>query len=268
MTPTSPIYTADNCRFSHPLNWSLSVFWREPCEDDHWFGSLAEAVRPDGLKLKSHRFTDKGHSQFVVASLPNVAPLIIVQRIKGRLQHLIREIRPRAFKRNFAIRSFGRVTRQVVQNYVADQLGHHLMADPLVQQRLKAYQISHPEIDLSKPRQTSHGLFWYSLHLVFVHDGRFNEVRDGLLDKVSEMIERSSQAKGYLLAEAGVLSDHVHILAGCPFEESPRDIALGFLNNLAYAHGMRRVYQHGGYLGTFGEYTFHAIAEGGSCQPG
>jgi hypothetical protein len=37
------------------------------------------------------------------------------------------------------------------------------------------------------------------------------------------------------------------------------DVALGFLNNLAYTQAMRPVYQFGGYIGTFGEYTNHAL---------
>ncbi len=82
------------------------------------------------------------------------------------------------------------------------------------------------------------------------------------------MIEQSSQAKGYLLAEAGILPDHVHILAGCPFEQSPQEVALGFLNNLAFAHGMKPVFQFGGFVGTVGEYTFNAVQKGVSAQPG
>jgi len=33
-------------------------------------------------------------------------------------------------KRNYALRSFGPTTRDAVEKYVADQLGHHRMADP------------------------------------------------------------------------------------------------------------------------------------------
>ncbi len=266
MEAPEPIYTATNCRFSHPLNWGVTVFWREFCEDESWFEPLTEALKADGLK--SHRFTEKGASQFVISSQPDVAPLKILQRIKGRLQHLVRADRPKALKRNFAIHGFGKVTRDVVENYVTAQLGHHQMADFAVQHRLRTYQISHPEVDLSKPRRTSHGLFWYSLHLVLVHQHRWNEICDEVLSRVSRTIEKAARAKGYRLSEAGILPDHVHILAGCPLEESPMEVALGFLNNLAYAQGMKRVYQFGGYLGTVGEYTFHALESGDSAQPG
>ena len=41
---------------------------------------------------------------------------------------------------------------------------------------------------------------------------------------------------------------------GCDITESPADVALGYLNNLAYVQGMKSVYQFGYYVGTFGEY--------------
>ncbi len=181
---------------------------------------------------------------------------------------MVRSTRPKALKRNFALHGFGNVTRDVVERYVADQLGHHQMADERVQERLRNYQIVHPEIDLSQPQRTSHGLFWYCLHLVLVHSERWSEIDDETLRNVSQMIEQSSRAKGYLLSEAGILPDHVHIIAGCPFDQSPLEVALGFLNNLAYVHGMKRVFQFGGFIGTVGEYTFNALNDGVSAQPG
>jgi hypothetical protein len=46
---------------------------------------------------------------------------------------------------------------------------------------------------------------------------------------------------------------------GCPLEVAPSEVALGFLNNLAYAHGMKAVFQFGAYAGTFGEYHQGAV---------
>ena len=73
------------------------------------------------------------------------------------------------------------------------------------------------------------------------------------------MILNASAAKGYWLSRAGILADHVHLTLGCPIDVAPVDVGLGFLNNLAYAQEMRPVYQFGGYLGTFGEYTNRAL---------
>ena len=36
-------------------------------------------------------------------------------------------------------------------------------------------------------------------------------------------------------------------------------MALAYLNNLAYAHGMKEMYCRGYYVGTFGEYDMGAV---------
>jgi hypothetical protein len=46
---------------------------------------------------------------------------------------------------------------------------------------------------------------------------------------------------------------------GCGLEDSPLEVALSYVNNLAYTQGMKPVYQFGFYVGTFGEYDLGAI---------
>ena len=259
MPDLTPIYTRENCQFSCPLQWGLSVFWRTPERDDSWYQDLAAATEPDGIRLLSHRFSKPGVSQFVISTQPHVSPLLVVQRVKGRLQHLVRQRLPKAFHGNYAIRSVGSVPRETVEAYVADQLGHHKMADPRVQDRFTRYQIERPELDLSQPQRTSHGTYWYNLHMVLVHQERWAEVRDDVLQRVHDMIIRSSDTKGYRLSRAGILADHVHLVLGCPIEAAPDEVALGFLNNLAFVHGMTPIYQYGGFVGTVGEYTMKAM---------
>ena len=55
------------------------------------------------------------------------------------------------------------------------------MADPRIQAQFAEYQVSRTEVDLSKMQKTSHGVFWYQLHLVFVHQERWSEVRRDVL---------------------------------------------------------------------------------------
>ncbi len=259
MPDFTPIYTKDNSRFAAPLQWSLSIFWREPELADDWQSQLTKDLEPDGIRILSHHFSDSQTSQFAISSLPHVAPATIVQRAKGRLYHLIRERKPKPFKGNFSIRSIGNATRESVEKYVADQLGHHTMADPNVQARLEQYQVICPDVDLSKMQRTSHGVFWYNLHLVFVHRERWNEVRHEVLARVQSMVLAVAKKKSYRLARAGILPDHVHLVLGCPFDKSPCEVAMGFLNNLAFAHGMKPVYQFGAFVGTVGEYTNKAF---------
>ena len=89
MLHLTPIYTRENCRFSCPLQWGLTVFWRKPEPDDGWYQDLATATEPDGIRLLSHRFSEPETSQFAISTQPQVSPLLVVQRVKGRLQHLV-----------------------------------------------------------------------------------------------------------------------------------------------------------------------------------
>ncbi len=185
--------------------------------------------------------------------------MLIVNRVKGRLQYLIRSFLPKTFQRNYALRSFGSATRQAIEGYVTSQLEHHPIANERVQALFGRFQIVHPEVDLSQPRATSHGIYWYNLHVVLVHRGRWAEFREEVLEHVRQMIEKVCRAKGYSLSRAGVVPDHIHLTLGCPLEVAPADVALAFLNNLAYVYGMKAVFQNGAYLGTFGEYHRGAV---------
>src|SRR5207248_1140753 len=123
---------------------------------------------------------------------------------------------PKALQRNYALRSFGSATREAVEKYVGSQLNHHRMADPPVQALLARYQIHHPEVDLSQHRSTSHGVYWYNLHVVGVHAERWVEINANVLQQEMEMIERVCRAKSYWLSRGGILPDHFHLALGCP----------------------------------------------------
>ena len=72
---------------------------------------------------------------------------------------------PKAFQRNYCLRSIGSARRSVVEDYVASQLGHHQMADPRVQEMLQQFQLAYPEVDLE--RLTKRAAFAFR-HALFV----------------------------------------------------------------------------------------------------
>jgi REP element-mobilizing transposase RayT len=256
----APLYTAENCRAAYQLNWSVSIFWRMPPPGEReWLDSLKTSTEADGVRILEHRFKSVDVSQFLVSTRRNSAPPQIVRSLKGRLQYLLREQLPKAFHRNYSIHSVGSANLAAVEAYVASQLEHHRMADQRVQLQLAKQQVHCPKVHLSLPMRGAHGEYRYNLHVVLVHEERWNEVRDEVLTAIREMVLKASRAKGHRLSRAGILADHVHVLLGCNLAESPLDVALGYLNNLAYAQGMRRVYQYGFYVGTVGEYDLGAI---------
>jgi REP element-mobilizing transposase RayT len=70
---------------------------------------------------------------------------------------------------------------------------------------------------------------------------------------------RIAAKKGYKLAIASVMPDHIHLaLRGAP-DASPEEIALAFQNNLAYALRQIAIWKETYYAGTFGEYDMGAV---------
>jgi REP element-mobilizing transposase RayT len=114
-------------------------------------------------------------------------------------------------------------------------------------------------VDLPLAMRGSHGEYLFNLHVVLVHEERWSEVRDDVLSAIREMVLKASRAKGHRLCRAGILADHVHLLLGCNLTESPQEVALGYLNNLAYAQHNAAGLPVRIYVGTVGEYDLGAI---------
>ncbi|MGE5195367.1 MAG: hypothetical protein ACM3U2_22975 [Deltaproteobacteria bacterium] len=168
-----PLYTAANVKPAYQLRWSLALFAKSQMPpSDSWLPGLKEVVERDGVRILEVQLQPHNIWQFYLSTQPHVAPLQIFKSVKGRLQHLLRPTNPDAFQRNFYLTAVGDARREIVENYVASQLGHHQMADPRVQENLKRYQLEFPEINLAEHQHSSHGVYVYSLHLVLVHEGR------------------------------------------------------------------------------------------------
>jgi REP element-mobilizing transposase RayT len=253
------IYTPHNGTPAYQIDWSYSLFWHEAPQDFRWVSEFQRVCEPDHIRVLQHAFQSPNVSQFLISTRPEIMPLLIVQRLKGRLQHLIRTMLPNAFRRNYSLRSIGSTRREKLDHYLASQLQHHRPADPRVEARLESYQIHHREVDLMKAERTSHAIYWYNLHLVFVNDERWQEVRAEPLQRLRNMIEAASRAKGHRLSRAAIVPDHIHLTMGCKLEESPQEVALSYMNNLAYASGMKPVFKYSYYAGTFSEYDLGVI---------
>jgi REP element-mobilizing transposase RayT len=254
-----PVYTSANCTPAYQLRWSLALFAKValPRVED-WLAELKTSVERDGVRILEHHCRGPTVWQFLISTQPHVAPPEIVKSVKGRLQTLVRSSHPRAFRRNFSLASVGDARQQVVEAYVAGQLGHHRMADEAVQQRLAKFQLHLPQADLAE-QFSSHGRYVYNLHLVLVHEARWRDVDEQRLATTRDMVLKVAGKKQHRLSRASLLADHLHITLGCPLDAAPEEVALAYLNNLAYGHGMQALYRHGYYVGTFGSYDMGAI---------
>lgn len=226
---------------------------------DIWLDSVKEATQNDGVRILEHNPRRDGLSQFLLSTKPNLAIPQITRSLKGRLQYAIREVNPKALKRNYAIQSVGDVNAAAVEQYVATQVNRHPVADPRVQVRLAQLQIDRPNADLSSRRRGSHAEYLYNLHVVFVRRERHRLASLKRIEGVRRMLLAVARKKGHLIRRAGILPDHIHLALGASLQESPADVACGYLNNLSYGEDMQPVYEFGGYLGTFGSYDREAV---------
>jgi len=255
----APIYTAENCKAAYQLDWVYSLFWRKPPGELEWLEELKKLTEQDGIRLLQHTFEEPNVSKLLVSTKPEVSPLKIAQRIKGRLQHLIRERLPDAFRRNYAIRSVGSTKRENLERYLQSQLRHHPMADARIVERFEKYQINNADVDLSQPSETAHARYWYNLHVAFVNEERWRDVRESRLATVRDMVVKASAAKAHWLSRGAIVADHVHLIMRCGLSESPQEVALSYMNNVAYALGMKPDLQFSYFVGTFGEYDLGVI---------
>jgi hypothetical protein len=114
-----PLYTSSNCKPAYHLRWSLALFTTTDLPPSAtWADSLGEAVGRDGIRLLEHQQQSR-LLLFFLSTKPSVTPPDIVKSVKGRLQHLLKNSVPKAFRRNFSLTSVGEARGEVVESYVA-----------------------------------------------------------------------------------------------------------------------------------------------------
>jgi hypothetical protein len=124
-----PIYTAENTKAAYQLNWSVALFGsNEVPSSTDWLPHLRSAAAPDGVRILECHAPRSNVVQFLTSTLPALSPSQIIRCLKGRLQYILREKNPKAFRRNYFIGSVGEVNSQVLDQYVGKQAGKHPMA--------------------------------------------------------------------------------------------------------------------------------------------
>ncbi len=214
----------------------------------------------DGLRVLERCWSDdKLH--LTISTKPDVSPVLLVGRAKGRLQHAIRKAAPdfAGFRRKVSLRSVGHNCREDVEAYIASQVDAVAFADPSFRALLKEFTVVRKEVDLAAPTESAHGRYWYNLHVVLVTAERYRVVDRGRLATLRDTALRIAEKKGHQISRLAVMPDHLHLSPRGNIADSPTQIALGFQNNLAYALGQVRFLADTFYVGTFGEYDMRAI---------
>jgi REP element-mobilizing transposase RayT len=217
----------------------------------------------DGLRvLESSLQADQ--LQLTLSTTPQVAPITLAGRVKGRIQHHCRlQGIPLAFSRKLAVRSLWDPTRAQVEAYIRDQVLQEALADESYREQLKPCTVIQPKVDLALPTASNSGRYRYNLHLVLVTNARYRVTDVTTLARIRDATLRICAKKGYAASRLAVMPDHLHLAVRGAIAQSPEEMALSFLNNLAYILGQRPWWQPGYYAGTFGEYSMAAVRRGG-----
>jgi REP element-mobilizing transposase RayT len=226
--------------------------------DSLWEG-LAALWETDGLRLLE-RSSSADAVQICFSTKPDVSPVHVAQRAKGRLQPAMRKAgSPAEFRRKVAVRSVGENTTSAIERYIASQVENSEYVDERFREFLQELIVVDESINLAQPTASLSGGYWYNLHVVLVADERTTMGDRTMLVRVRDSAQAIAAKKGYLISALSVMPDHVHLALRGTVETSPQEIALSFLNNLAYALGQKPVWKAGYYVGTFSEYDIGAI---------
>lgn len=226
---------------------------------DQIFGLLDPSWETDGLRRLEHHVVD-GTWQITFSAKPHISPVFLATRVKGRLKHALRKQGNRLqFSRKLAVRSIGDNTRADVEAYIARQVDKEPFADVRFRDEMREFTVKVRDVDLAEPTATDSGRYWYNLHIVLVVADRRRVVERHQLTILRDTSLRIACKKGWAVSALSVMPDHLHVALRRAVAQSPEEMALSLMNNLAYALGQRRHWEACHYAGTFSEYDMDAV---------
>ncbi|MDP6631082.1 MAG: transposase [Kiritimatiellia bacterium] len=260
-----PIYTPRGVRKVHHLryDWTgwLSGEAPFPSTAEDAICACREAWREDGMALAEFR-VHNDRVQLLFDVQPEVSPVLCTTRAKGRLNNALRQAgTPVRFSRKVAFRSLGENIDRTVEGYLRKQVRKEGFVDPRYVAKMDAFTIEDESVALSEPAETERGRYWYGLHLVVVMAGRRRLVDYELMGKIRDTCLAIGRKKECGIRAVSVMQDHTHVALKGNIALSPEEIALSFLNNLAFGMGRNRVWKDEYYVGTFSEYGMESIRD-------
>jgi REP element-mobilizing transposase RayT len=258
-----PLYRAEVLRPASQLRYTWTGWPSTSSFPTDLIGRVLPDIAPewerDGLRVLEAAVQPR-QVQLTVSATPQVDPVTLAARVKGRLQHHCRRQGTAIdFSRKLSVRALGDPTRAEVEGYIRNQVPNAALADERFREMLTTFTVVNPDVDLSAPVASGSGRYWYNLHLVLVVAERYRIGDPALLGQIRDTVAKICDRKGYSASRLAVMPDHLHLALRGAIEQSPEAIALAFLNNLAYALGQKPWWQAGYYAGTFGEYSMAAV---------
>lgn len=274
-----PIYTPENTNnpaYHLRYTWtgwpaSTSANTTIPALTEEIISDLSSELVKDQIHLLEHQHSPT-EIHLTGSTTPQVTPTHAAARLKGRLQHILRtHDRPASFSRKVSIRAIGDNRSDQVSEYIRQQVDNESPAFPYESsflEFLESLTFVDENLDLSIPTETRSGRYWYNLHLVIVTEQRYRSKDKERVSKIFKQCFGTAFKKGHRMKAVSVIPEHVHLSVRANIEHTPEEVALAFLNNLAFSLNQKAEWRYGYYAGTFGEFDMYAVRQKAEGEAG
>jgi len=172
-----PLYRSADLRPAYQLRYGWTGWPSDPSFPTDLLADVLPDIAPewekDGIRVLESSLASE-RIQLTLSTTPQVAPVTLAARVKGRIQHHCRRRGALiAFRRKLAVRSLGDATRAQVETYIRNQVPKESLADERFREMLRSFTVVDPQVDLSAPTESNSGRYWYNLHLVLVVRERY-----------------------------------------------------------------------------------------------
>jgi REP element-mobilizing transposase RayT len=229
-----------------------------------------ETVAPfeaDGIRILSTRFR-RDRFQAVVEVEDSVAPSFLMQRLKGRLSYCLGKTHadfPR-FSPHFFLRSLGQNTRDVVKQYVREQVDRSDLVDPLYRERMKKLRyMEEGEVMAEKTRHR--GVYDAFAHVVLITGGRYRMFSDEARKVFDALCGGVRELKAEPL-EISMMPDHAHLLLRWPQGLSAEELLQGVKRESGKVMRRSAFWNNGGYVGSVGPYPIRTALDNNAAAGG
>lgn len=238
----------------HPatqLHWNYTVTWQSAPIPPIWLGELQRHCVVDGILVRDYELLDAGRGVLLLDSRANVSPHTIVQRLRGRLQAVLRRWDAKALAAEDELSSIGTFSQQAVEALLRQQRFYSPPSAPTPEpSRFVEYRWDDPTVDLNRASEFQNKRYWYNLHVVFTFAEIVCLLNDNELGLVWQTLMRVAQQKQHWLRRAEIQTDSLQACLRGQWMESPEEIALTYLNEFAFSVGQRKVFGDNYLVGT------------------
>ena len=154
--PLVPLYRAENLRPAFQLRYSWTGWLKSPWTNMPDFATIDPLWEQDGIRRLEHLCADD-RFQITFIARPDVSPVVLATRAKGRLQYLFRTAGQGfpGFTRKVSVRSVGENTSQDVTAYIASQVEKEAFVDVRFCAMLAQFTQTFPAVDLALPTESA-----------------------------------------------------------------------------------------------------------------